>query len=195
MTTFDFVSEDSMRLCLRPQEAYVTPLKNGNVVVACFVTSYSRLKLSEKMCELQHRVIYYDTDSIIYYINENDNDVNIQCGNYLGELTNELNEGEWIESFCSSGPKCYSYVTNLGKSIVHAKGFSLKGEGKDKITFESMKRTMENNQNKIEITYTDVISRTRTQMVYTKDETKVFSFTFDKRIVQDDFTTLPFGYF
>ena len=28
-----------------------------------------------------------------------------------------------------------------------------------------------------------------------KGETKIFSFTFDKRIVNDDFTTLPFGYF
>ena len=58
-------------------------------------------------------------------------DVNVQCGNYLGELTSELNEGEWIESFCSTRPKCYSYVTNLGKTIVHAKGFSLK-RGREK---------------------------------------------------------------
>ena len=43
LTTFDFVSEDSMRLCLHPKEAYITPLKNRNVIVACFVTSYSRL--------------------------------------------------------------------------------------------------------------------------------------------------------
>ena len=53
---------------------------------------------------------------------------------------------------------------------------------------------MEDKRNKIKIKYTDVISRMKTQMVYTKDETKIFSFTFDKRIV-DDFTTLPFGYF
>ena len=195
LTTFDFVSEDSMRLCLHPQEAYITPLKNGNVIVACFVTSYSRLRLYEKLQELQHRLLYFDTDSIIYYTDTNRNDMNVKCGNYLGELTNELNDGEWIESFYSTGPKCYSYVTNLGETIVHVKGFSLKGEGKNKINFESMKQTVEDIQNKIEIKYTDVISRTKTQKVYTEDETKIFSFTFDKRIVNDDFTTLPFGYF
>ena len=195
LTTFDFVSEDSMRLCLHPQEPYITPLKNGNVVVACFVTSYSRLRLYEKLQKLQHRVLYFDTDSIIYYTNVNESDVDVECGNYLGELTNELDEGEWIESFCSTGPKCYSYVTNFGKTIVHAKGFSLKGEGKDKINFDSMKHTVEDKQNKIEINYTNVISRTKTQKIHTKNETKIFSFTFDKRIVNDDFTTLPFGYF
>ena len=68
LTTFDFVSEDSMRLCLHPKEAYITPLKNGNVIVACFVTSYSRLCLLEKSNELQHRVLYSDMDSIIYCV-------------------------------------------------------------------------------------------------------------------------------
>ena len=105
LTIFDFVSEDNMRLCLCPQEAYITPLKNGNVIVACFVTSYSRLRLYEKLYKLQHCVLYFNTDSIIYYTNMNENDVNVQCGNYLGELTSELNEGEWIESFCSTGQK------------------------------------------------------------------------------------------
>ena len=74
------------------------------------------------------------------------------------------------------------------------KGFSLKGEGKEKMTFEAMKRLVENKGNKIEIKYTDIISCTKMQMVCTKDETKIFSFTFDKRIINDDFTTLPFGY-
>ena len=118
----------------------------------------------------------------------------LKCGNFLGELTSELEEGKWIESFCLTGPKCYSFVTNFGRRIVHAKGFSLKGEGKEKITFESMKKSIENFGQKIEIKYSDVITQTRTQKVYTTNETKLFSFTFDKRIVLDDFTTQPFGY-
>ena len=32
------------------------------------------------------------------------------------------------------------------------------------------------------------------QIVYTEDETKPFQFTFNKHIVLDDFTTVPFGF-
>lgn len=59
---YDLTTFYSMRLYLRLCENYITPLKNGNVVVPCFVTSYSRLQLYEKLHELQHRVLYYDMD-------------------------------------------------------------------------------------------------------------------------------------
>lgn len=81
---FDFVTEDSMRLCLRPSDNYITPLKNGNVVVACFVTSYARLCFHEKLHELKHRVLYYDMDSIINSTKEGEE--KLKCGNFLGPI-------------------------------------------------------------------------------------------------------------
>ena len=125
LAIFDFVSEDSMHLCLRLKESYITPLKNGSVVMACFVTSYACLCLFEKLNKL-HWVLYFDTDSI-YYVKK------LECGNFLGELTCELNEGKWIENFCLTGPKCHSFIMNFGKQVVYAKGFSLKGEGNKEI--------------------------------------------------------------
>ena len=39
---------------------------NVNIFVACFATSYARLKLYNALDILQERVLYFDTDSIIY---------------------------------------------------------------------------------------------------------------------------------
>ena len=39
---------------------------NVNIFVACFTTSYARLKLYNALDILQERVLYFDTDSIIY---------------------------------------------------------------------------------------------------------------------------------
>ena len=112
--------------------------------------------LFEKLNELQYHVLYFDTDSIIYCVKNNKK--KLKCGNFLGELTSKLEEGKWTESFCLTGLKYYSFITNFGRRVVHVKGFSLKGEGKEKITFESMKKSIENFGQKIEIKYSDVIT-------------------------------------
>ena len=39
---------------------------NVNIFVACFTTSYTRLELYNALDILQQRVLYFDTDSIIY---------------------------------------------------------------------------------------------------------------------------------
>jgi len=38
-----------------------------------------------------------------------------QLGNYLGDLKNELSEGDRIVEFASGGPKNYGYLTKKGK--------------------------------------------------------------------------------
>jgi DNA polymerase elongation subunit (family B) len=38
----------------------------SNVVLAAFTTAYARLKLCEVLDMLQERVLYYDTDSVIF---------------------------------------------------------------------------------------------------------------------------------
>ena len=37
-----------------------------NIVIAAFTTAYARLKLYDLLDQLQERVLYYDTDSVIY---------------------------------------------------------------------------------------------------------------------------------
>ena len=49
----------------------------------------------------EHSLLYHDTDSVIYYRKLIDPE--IECGDYLGDLTDEIN-GK-CTSFLSLGPK------------------------------------------------------------------------------------------
>lgn len=75
---------------------------------------------------------------------------------------------------------------------MHIKGFSLKSEAKNKFTFDKLKVCIEDNTQKVDVTYNN--SNEKNNKLYTQTETKNFLFTFDKRVVLDSFTTLPFGY-
>ena len=80
--------------------------------------------LYNKLDYLKERVLYFDTDSIIYV---EDGSKNIKTGDMLGDLKDEL-KGKVIKSFVSTGPKLYSfkYGDNEQKSAI--KGFTLNHE-------------------------------------------------------------------
>ena len=91
---------------------------NTNVVIAAFCTTYARLKLWGIMNKLGKRVLYHDTDSIIFSVKNTDKYI-LPLGEYLGDLTNELCckelgckkcncEGYWITEFVSCGLKNYT---------------------------------------------------------------------------------------
>ena len=193
LTSVDFVNEGVTRVTYKNKEEMVIPLKTGNVIVACFVTAYARLELFNLINSLQKRVLYFDTDSVIYLCG--DGDEQVKTGSYLGELTNELADNEWITHFCSSGPKSYSYITNLNKETIHIKGFSLNNENvKEKLNFLSLHSCIENKNQIINIKYVDKISKDKLNHIFKADEEKNFSFTFNKRVVKDDFYTVPYGF-
>lgn len=68
-----------------------------NVFLATFTTAYARLHLYEQLDKLGERVLYYDTDSIIFI----DGEDNPELGDHLGDLTNELDDVDVIETFVS----------------------------------------------------------------------------------------------
>jgi hypothetical protein len=56
------------------------------------------------------RVLYYDTDSIIYISREGEYDP--PTGNFIGDMTDELEEygcGSYITEFVCGGPKNYAF--------------------------------------------------------------------------------------
>ena len=196
ITSVNFITSNVLRTTHKKIETCTSIMKNRNVIIASFVTCYARLKLLDVLHQLNERVLYYDTDSIIY-VSDGTNDV--KTGNFLGDLTDELNKkatktDTYITQFCSTGPKSYSYITNHNDEIVHAKGFSLKGDAKYKITFNSIKKCVENNHKIIEVNYEEKISRDNQQNVFVCKEIKKFKFTFDKRVILDNFFTIPYGY-
>ena len=68
------------------------------------MTAYARLKLYTYIEGLQDRVIYFDTDSVVYI--ELAGQYNPPIGVYLGDMTDELDGGE-ITEFVSGGPKVF----------------------------------------------------------------------------------------
>ena len=92
-----------------------------NIVIATFVTCYAKLKLYEALSLPLKRILYYDTDSNTYHSANGD----------------ELDADEHIVEFCSTGPKCYLYITNKKVEVVHVKGFKLKNVS-DLLNHESM---------------------------------------------------------
>ena len=58
-----------------------------NVAVAAFVTVQARLDLYKELEKIDRRLLYFDTDSIIYVSRPQENEPVL--GNYFGQFTNE----------------------------------------------------------------------------------------------------------
>jgi len=81
-----------------------------NIYIAAYTTAYARSYLWSYLQKLGERVVYCDTDSIVYIIDECS--YNIPTSSYVGDFKSELKPGEYITSFRSTGPKSYAYKTN-----------------------------------------------------------------------------------
>ena len=116
------VNDDMIEVQYRNTEEFAEQNNKVNVVIAAFTTAYARLKLYDLLDLLQERVLYYDTDSVIYVHKPGKSDPPL--GNYLGDLTDELN-GDYITSFVSGGPKNYACRTKKGKTETKIRGITL----------------------------------------------------------------------
>lgn len=178
----------SEELCL-PGHTYI--------FLASFTTCWARLQLYELLDRLQTRVLYWDTDSVIFTSIEVQ--WNPPVGDYLGELTNELDEDDWITEFVCNGPKNYAYQTHNGKRVCKVKGFSLNFDNSQILNLESMKDAMFNrNEPDVGNYHTknpNKICREKIQSeIYSQEEVKQYSAVYTKRVVQTNLTTLPYGY-
>ena len=60
------VNENMIEVQYKNTDEFTTQNDKVNVVIAAFTTAYARLKLYGLLDLLQERVLYYDTDSVIY---------------------------------------------------------------------------------------------------------------------------------
>ena len=79
-----------------------------NIFVAAFTTCHTKLKLYSYL--EQQRVLYFNTNSFIYTVKPGQ--PYIPLGDYIGEMTNELDDDDFIIEFTTAGPKNYSYKTH-----------------------------------------------------------------------------------
>ena len=92
------------------KENLVENLPHSNVVLGAFTTAYARLKLYELLELFKQRVLYYDTDSVIF--TAFDNQSVPSTGIFLGDLTDEISDkfgpSAKINRFVGGGPKNYA---------------------------------------------------------------------------------------
>lgn len=85
-------------------------------------------------------MLYYDTDSVIYKWKPGESE--IQLGDNLGDMTDELGHGDYIVEFISAGAKNYGYTTKNEKICCKVKGISLNVCGMKQLNLEIMKQNI-----------------------------------------------------
>ena len=172
-----------------------------NIFIAAFTTCHARLKLYSYLEELQQRVLYFDTDSVIYTVKPGQPD--IPLGDYLGEMTDELDHGDFIVEFTSAGPKNYGYKTHQGKVCCKVRGFTLNVRGSQQLNYDVMRQNLidEITQPLDERRNIDVVNpnffwrNPATKHLKVITRTKRYGLVFDKRVVDPNtFMSFPYGF-
>jgi len=202
------ISDNLVAVNYKKHDDYAEVMQNTNPIIAAYTTAIARLKLYSYIERLQDRVLYFDTDSIIYVTDlTNPSHHMIETGSSLGEMTNELKDFgpyAYIEEFVSGGPKNYAYKV-MGTSdgnpayCIKVRGISLNNSTAKKVNFETLKRLVhqfvkEKETEEVCVVTSRIDVNRRDRQVVTRNTEKKYRVVYDKRIVRDDFTTLPYGY-
>lgn len=163
----------------------------GNVILAAFTTAHARLHLYETLEKLGDRVLYFDTDSIIYQHVEGL--FNPTIVNSLGGWTDELDGGH-IVKFMSGGPKNYAFETNTGQTVQKVKGITLNYRASQIVTMDSLEKMIFKQLDDVTVKYPHKIQRSKKHQLFTRPLSKNYKIVYDKRQMIDHFKTLPFGY-
>jgi hypothetical protein len=188
-------------------DGFLPEMSHVNVFIAAFTTSNARRRLYKVLLGLGRRVIYFDTDSVVYEYDDRVTEYSPDMGDHLGQWTDELKEGEHITKFVSSGPKSYAYITNMGRQVVKLKGFTLNHENALKLDFQSITSLVlfwadpdthplpDDQDPFICARYTKIARDKAKFRLFNREEIKRYRVTYSKRqLIPKSFDTLPYGY-
>ena len=207
VSDFHVLGERVMAVEYTRQAEFLTTDPKTNVTVSAFCSAWARLKLWGAMRALGGRVVYHDTDSLLYAYTPRDPPPT--HGSFLGDLTDELAcdkvgcrgcaEGHWIVEFVSCGPKNYAYRLNTGQVTCRVRGFSLDLAASRVVNFESMRGALEawragEDPPEMVTVRTHILRNRITRRVYSRRVAKHYGVVYDKRAVLPDYSTLPFGF-
>jgi hypothetical protein len=185
------IDEDTLYVSYIEKVQDKTSLMTTNVALAGFTTANARLRLYKELYKLNDRVIYCDTDSIIYEYRKNE--YNTQEGDCLGEW--ELEENGDIKNVYALAPKTYGYTSIDGEQKYKCKGITLNNGNKTHFSFDTLKNLIVGDHKSI-ITYSDdFIKDKKTGNIYTKNNVpKETNYNVEdfKRIFNIDGTSTPF---
>jgi hypothetical protein len=180
---------------VRYRDKYNYDLKFKNIAIAAFVAAYGRIMLWEEMNKLGDRVMYHDTDSIIYC--RLPDVYNFPIDVLLGEWSDE-NPDDKISEFVALGPKTYGYRTASGKTVAKCKGFTLNELNAKIITHNELKRLVQcfqrGESEEITSTYIHFGYSRGGNFTYTTERAKRLKVTANKNEVDiRTLITYPFG--
>ena len=198
------LDEDNLLITYKSAESFIEGGKATNVVIASFVTCWARLKLYRLISKLKTQVLYFDTDSCIWLERNDGSDYIPVRGEALGDLKSELSPGNYITSFCSSGPKSYAYIFKNPegpcKSKVVLKGISLTYGNSTVARYDTILSKIDLFVQAGDNAYTtfyqtrNFFHRTPDFQVFMANLTKQFRCTYDKRLLCQNYTTVPYGF-
>ena len=204
---FSFISPEVAIVQWRYTEGVASRVKDVNVFIGAMTTAYARMELYDLLDKLQERILYVDTDSILF--TSRDGEWIPPLGPYLGDLTDELNSAQvcgaptedYITEFVSGGPKCYAYRTAQGNTQVKCKGVTLNATNAKVVTHESLIGLVQSFVTKQPqppnhlTTTAFTITRDKKQFHLKNDTlTRKVQVVYNKRRVLQDYTTVPYGY-
>ena len=194
--SLSFLNDSVVYVSYETKDEFLKLNYNTNIYVACFMTSWARLRLYDMIDRLDKNVSYMDTDSVVYIEDDTTKYIFEQfIGDSLGEWTDEL-EGKHIEFWACAQSKDYGYITDDGKYNGEVKGFRVTAEAEEKMTHEARVNLIKGAIAKVNINY-DQFTITSSK-IFTKEFTKQWAFLFDKRrimrISDEEIDTVPYGY-
>ena len=121
----------------------------------------------------------------------------LKTGDALGDLTDELPPGRSIISFCSGGPKNYSYMMDDGSTSVTVKGITLNSRTKTIITYDLLRSMVlkEGPASVMTVNPAHFGRNSKVGSLHQEPMAKTYRVVYTKRAVMaDGINTMPFGY-
>ena len=174
---------------------------NLNIFLACFTTCWARLRLYEALELLGDRLLYFDTDSVVFV--HQPGQASPALVQYLGEFKDELGEGDTIVEFCSAGPKNYAYKTQCDQMVCKVRGFSLNCQGAAQLNYEVLRPNVLDELHvplaeprTTRITQSHTIQRkAKSYTLHTRPSHKDYRLVCSKRVVDPETAqSYPYGY-
>ncbi len=201
---FDLVGLDKVMVQYKVKDGYKVTNGKANVVVAAFVAMWGRLFLLEIMLKLGERVLYTDTDSVLFLMKPGQYapPLGSMIGDFVDEIAEKYGLGVYITEYVGLAPKAYAVRLSNGEAIIKIKGVTLNVLNSAKITFDTLKVfvefMIENNITPEPITTENMLNFIRDKsagQIFNKPNQKKMGFSYTKRVCCDDsYITYPYGY-
>jgi hypothetical protein len=107
-----FINDEAVQLDWAYTSDFIESSCRTNVIVAAYTTAQARLKLYSYLQPLGDRVLYCDTDSVVFTCSQGQ--WQPPLGDFLGDLTDEVPNNQ-ITKFVTGGPKNYAYCLEKNK--------------------------------------------------------------------------------